>query len=249
MAPADYKLDIEQSDVDDAAAAARAAAKRKSRIGTVIMVILGLIIIGALTSYYATQDNDKRVAQSQAQTGERFVDEIRRKCALESNDPERTELNDLGVCKQAAEAKKAIKSDDTATPALVDRLIPGIPGAQGRQGLRGEQGEEGDQGLRGEQGLQGIMGEMGLTGDTGAKGDTGDKGDKGDTGEKGDKGDKGDTGEAGAPGADAPRVVSIGCTGGLTPQTFTFVLSDGSSYDVTCGTLDPVVPPEENTDG
>jgi hypothetical protein len=53
-------------------------------------------------------------------------------------------------------------------------------------------------------------------------------------------GKDGTNGRDGSDGAPGRGIASVVCTGGLTPMTFTFTYSDGSSETVTCGTLEPV---------
>jgi hypothetical protein len=49
----------------------------------------------------------------------------------------------------------------------------------------------------------------------------------------------GTNGKDGEPGR---GIASIGCTSGLTPQTYTVVYTDGTTQDFTCGELPPIEP-------
>ena len=94
---------------------------------------------------------------------------------------------------------------------------------------------------RGDDGQPGSDGEDGSDGATGAAGPQGGTGDRGPAGERGPAGPQGERGPAGV---DAPRIVGFSCTG-LTPQTITFTLSDGTVYSAECSFLEPVPEPAE----
>jgi hypothetical protein len=123
----------------------------------------------------------------------------------------------------------------------------GPPGPQGRAGEPGasptcllEPGAcRGPQGPQGASGRDGADGTNGVDGADGEPGQTGQDGAPGEKGEPGEQGPKGDQGEQGPAGRDAPRLTTVACDS-LTPATFTFTFSDGSTLTATCG---PGAPP------
>lgn len=121
-----------------------------------------------------------------------------------------------------------------AAPASLSPLPPSIRylPVQGPRGARGEQGERGEAGADGEDST--IAGPAGAAGANGA-----DSTVPGPQGPAGADGSPGKDGKDGSPGR---GIASIVCTGGLTPITFTFTYTDGTTETVTCGQLEPVEP-------
>jgi hypothetical protein len=116
---------------------------------------------------------------------------------------------------------------DAQVRAQVRLLLPVLLGQSVAQYCAGGacDGEKGDKGDPGE-------------GEKGEKGDPGEEGPPGPPtpGEKGDKGDPGEEGPSGPPGR---GITSVTCKG-LTPVTFTFTYSDGTTETVECQLLPPV---------
>lgn len=239
----------------------RAKARHDNRWSRRIVAALAvaLVLMGGAWFYTAAQDRDAEAerADSAEQAGEQIAgdaldlaDQIDAACALEDGDPDRELLRDSGLCQRANQVQRTVEDGPVNSPPR-----PGTPGARGPAGppptllqvtaatealiddalavvcdgdCKGEPGES-IEGPRGEPG-ESIQGERGEPGQS-------------IQGPKGDKGDRGETGERGPAGADAPTITFIECDG-ITPFTLTFGLSDGSTYDVSCGFIEPIPEPE-----
>lgn len=168
-----------------------------------------------------------------------LAEEVRTACAVESNDPDRDALRAAGLCDSANATKRAIEDTPAAASDPSTRYVP-VPGPRGFPGLPGV-GIDGEDGRNGRDGADStIPGPAGAPGASGA--DSTVPGPQGPAGPAGKDGTDGRNGTDGAPGR---GLAAVTCTGGLTPITFTFTYSDGTTETVTCGELEPVPTPTE----
>lgn len=215
----------------DAAASARGKA-RPWRIATVglaalLLALVAWIVVGAL------DQKDTALAQRDTAQGETvgLAQRVLQACRDEVSDPDTNALRDAGLCDRAKAAKDKVE-DKTPKPDAQTLYIPGPQGPRGFPGLGGDDGTDGSDGSDGNDST--------TPGPSGA--DSTVPGPQGPAGATGAPGKDGTDGKDGQRGDDGVSVTDVGCTGGLSPVTFTFTYSDGRTQSVTCGQLEPVEP-------
>lgn len=215
----------------------------RSRL-TLPKVILFGVVVMALSGGYAIHewvdratseaqraDQAEKATEQVVEPAESMADRVRAECR---SDEPGTDI-DAEICAAAERTKAAIKdapaatTNDTQAAPRQTRYVP-VPGPRGLRGLPGGDGEDGEDGA-----------DSTTPGPSGAPGaDSTVPGPPGPAGPAGPPGVAGSNGADGADGAPGRGVAEVACTGGLTPMTFTFTYSDGTSQTVTCGTLEPL---------
>ncbi len=207
------------------------------RTFAVVAVLVVLATVGWAMAVYYFADG-KNAAVKDANQIARPADDLaaRVQAACRGNGSDAKRLAEKGLCSRAAETRKEIDkapsisgpSQNTQASPIQTRYVP-VPGPTGRPGQDGSDGEDSD--VPGPQGSPGVPGADSTV--------------PGPVGAQGPKGDRGEKGETGSAGKDGRGVVGVACEGGLTPVTFTFTFSDGTTQTVTCGQLEPVPTPSE----
>lgn len=213
----------------------------RSRLTLPKLVVLGVIVM-ALSGGYALHewvdratseaqraDQAEQATEQVVEPAESMADRVRAECR---SDEPGTDI-DAEICAAAERTKAAIKDapstpgNNTQAAPQQTRYVP-VPGPRGLRGLPGGDGEDGDDSRTpGPAGAPGA--DSTVPGPTGPAGPAGPKGEPGES----------ITGPQGAPGSPGIGITDVACTGGLTPMSFTFTYSDGSTQTVTCGTLEP----------
>lgn len=174
-----------------------------------------------------TAEKGKDVAEKSGQVVATEGDDLaaRVQAACRAGGDAAAALADTNACAQANRTRKTIEDapvDPAPRTSQQTRYVP-VPGPRGLRGLPGGDGEDGaDSTTPGPSGAPGADSTV-----------------PGPPGPAGPAGPPGAAGSNGADGAPGRGVAEVACTGGLTPMTFTFTYSDGTSQTVTCGTLEP----------
>ena len=223
--------ELQHIDTDLIARQAAGAARKRARpwrVATILLLVVLVCVISGLVGQQLAKGERSEKEAAQAQTVG-IAQQVLEACRAEDDDPDRAALQDAGVCAAAKRAKDDVE-DTRADPQT--RYVP-IPGPTGSAGAAGRDGTNGRDGTDGDDGQDST--EPGPTGPAGQ--------DSTIPGPTGPQGPAGATGKDGRDGTNGRGVVGVACEGGLTPVTFTFTFSDGTTQTVTCGQLEPVPSP------
>lgn len=216
-------------------------------LAAVVSVVLGLVMgVKWLDERYQRQAVEQG-AKVVATEGDDLASRVQEACR--SGGDAAQELAKTNACEQADRTRETIQdapiepnaTAPSALPPLQTRYVP-IPGPTGKTGATGRAGRDGQDstvpGPAGADGADSTVPGPGASDDQVAAQVAAYCAARNDCTPPPAK-----DGAKGEPGADAPRIADIVCEGGLTPVTFTFVYSDGTTDTVTCGELEPIPTP------